>query len=356
MSSRKYVICVTSLLYVFIILNFTLWHCITRQAFAQKDLNRLGTLISTESLTQNVKYSKHHTEFKDYISSGMKESFDVITIGDSFSNGGGYTYYQDYLEDKYGIKCLNVRFVYNCLDDLYILINSGMLDKINPKVVILESVERSVQGSLGINKIDSESISGQKANNFMHRKNEQKKLRALSSGIFSSLTVQANMDLIYNKLYHIVNNERLSPEVYITELNRNVFTNPGYEHTLLHYYFDLNYMTAPVNAETVNMNLNNAARILREKGIMLIFMPCADKYDLYYPYVINHNGRPENNFFPEMRRVSPKEYVFIDTMKILRDALERGEQDIYWFGDTHWSWKGAELVCDELVKYFDWLN
>lgn len=100
MTAKKYVMLTILLLYAFVILNFILWHCITGQAFAQKDLNRLGSLISTESLTQNAKYSKHHTEFKDYISSGMKESFDVITIGDSFSNGGGYTYYQDYLEDN----------------------------------------------------------------------------------------------------------------------------------------------------------------------------------------------------------------------------------------------------------------
>ncbi|MBQ6112250.1 MAG: hypothetical protein IJL01_07645, partial [Synergistaceae bacterium] len=220
MSSRKYVICVTSLLYVFIILNFTLWHCITRQAFAQKDLNRLGTLISTESLTQNVKYSKHHTEFKDYISSGMKESFDVITIGDSFSNGGGYTYYQDYLEERYNIRCLNVNFTDHCLNDLYALINSGMLSEIKPKAVILESAERLLQDRFGVKEIDSESITAERAKNFINNRRTGKTSQSLASGFFPPVAAQANMDFIKNILYHKIDTERLSPAVYITELDR----------------------------------------------------------------------------------------------------------------------------------------
>ena len=352
MTSRKYVMCVVSLLYVFMILNITLWHCLIKQAFTQGDLNRLGSFISTEPLTQDVKYAKHHTSLREYITSGQKESFDVITIGDSFSSGA----YQDYLVNQYGIKILNAGISGNSLEDVYILVKSGIIDEIHPKAIILESVERSVQGRLGMRKTDSEAKSVTEAKELIHRISTKRTSASLSSGLLPPLAVNAAMNFIYNKLSHIIDTERLSPEVYITDLNRNFFTNPGYEHTLLHYYEDLNYLTAPVNTEIVNMNLNHAARILREKNIQLIFFAGVDKYDLYYPYITNHNSRPENQFFHDMRNVSPKDYVFIDTMKIFREALERGEQDIYWFGDTHWSWKGMQLFCDELVKYFNWLN
>lgn len=356
MTSRKYVICVTSLLYAFMILNIVMWHCLTKNAFVQNDLNRLGSFISTESLTPNANYSKHHTDFNDYLESPKRESFDVITLGDSFSRREAGFYYQDYLEEKYNIRCLNVNFTDHCLNDLYALINSGMLSEIKPQAVILESAERLLQDRFGVKEIDSEAITAERAKNFINNRRTGKTSQLLASGFFPPVAMQANMDFIKNILYHKIDPERLSPAVYITELDRNFFTNPGYEHTLLYYYEDLQYLNAPLNAEMMNMNLNKAAEILREKGIIPIFMLCADKYDLYYPYIINHNGRPENNFFPEMRRVSPKEYIFIDTMKIFRGELERGEKDIYWFGDTHWSRKGAELVCDELVKYFDWLN
>ena len=159
------------------------------------------------------------------------------------------------------------------------------------------------------------------------------------------------MKHIYHNLYHFMKPEQLSPEVYITHLDRNFFTNPGQERTLLHYHEDLNYLRTPLNAEMVNQNLNNAARLLKSKGIKLIFFAAADKYDLYYPYIIDKRGRPENPFFRKMREVPGKEYVFVDALTPLRDALSRGEQDIYWLNDTHWSHKGIKIFCDELVKY-----
>lgn len=356
MASKKYVMLIVSLLYTFMILNLALWHFVVKDIFIMGSLNRMGNIITTSPLTAEKEYSKHHTEFKDYIISENKESFDLITIGDSFSNGGGYAYYQDYLEDRYGIKCLNIRFKNYCLEDLYVLIQSGMLDEVKPKAIILEKVERGVQNELGKKEINPKANTHIEAKGIIRRSFMKKTAKSVSTGIFPPVMMNANQNFIISMILRITDHERLSPEVYIIELKQNFFTNPGYERTLLYYYVDLDYLNNPLNASMVNHNLNNAAKILREKNIQLIFFAGVDKYDLYYPYIINHNGRPENNFFPEMRKVSPKEYVFIDTMKILREALERGEQDIYWLGDTHWSWKGAELISDELVKYFDWLN
>lgn len=163
--------------------------------------------------------------------------------------------------------------------------------------------------------------------------------------------IRWNFTYIKNRLYHFIHPGQLSSEVYITELDRPFFTNPDRETTLLHYWEDLEYITHPLDAETVNQNLNTAARLLNSKGIRLIFFAAADKYDLYYPYIKDKQGRPENPFFPKMRQLQGKEYIFLDAMTPLREALTRGEQDVYWLGDTHWSWKGIKYVCDEMVKY-----
>ena len=356
MTSRKYVVIIIVLLYMFVVPNFVLWHLVIKDGFTQRDLIRLGGSDTNGPLTPNVQYSKHHTELSEYIKSGKHESFDVITMGDSFSNGGGRAYYQDYLEDRYGIKTLNMRFQNHCLQDLYILLQSGMLDELQPRAIILESVERAVQGRLGYREVKSDEITPKYAKKIFMNVYDKPEPKKLYEGFMPPLAMNASMRFIYNKLYHIFYPEKLSPEVYVNELGRDFFTNPGRENILQFYYEDLDYITKPLNAVMVNRNLNNAARILREKNIQLVFFAGVDQYDLFYPYVINKRGRPENKFFPEMRKVSPKDYVFIDTMKIFREALERGEQDIYWFGDTHWSWKGMQLFCDELVKYFNWLN
>ena len=134
-------------------------------------------------------------------------------------------------------------------------------------------------------------------------------------------------------------------------MDRNFFTNPGQENTLLFIGEDLNYLKYPLNAEMVNQNLNTAARLMKAKGIKLIFFSAADKYNLYYPYITDKKGRPENPFFRQLREVQGKEYIYVDTLTPLRQALERGEKDIYWLDDTHWSHRGIKFFCDELVKY-----
>lgn len=349
MSAKKYALSVIALLYTFMIMNFALWHGYVKEMFMQRDLNRLGYFAGNEELSPEKEYLRHHMEMKEYLQGNIKASIDVITIGDSFSNGGGGNYYQDCLAEKYGINSLNYHGKNRCLDDLYMLISSGMIDEIHPKAVILEKVERGVNGEMGTERIKISSADKNEIYELVFKENTNRS--RISRGILPPVMTEASINFLRNKLRRIYNSERLSSEVYITELDRNLFTNLGNEHTLLFYYYDLNYIDNPVNAEMINMNLNAAAEVLKSKGIKLIFMPCADKYDLYYPYIADKKGRPENNFFPVMREVQEKEYIFIDTKAILKEALMRGEKDLYWFGDTHWSWKGAEIICDELVKY-----
>lgn len=343
MSAKKYVLSYVAVMYLFMAATLVLWSEVVQPAFTQRDLNRLGSFATTPALTPEAKYSKHLTRFADYVRSGRHESFDVLTIGDSFSSGA----YQDYLVNNYGLKIINAIMSANCLEDLYTLCASGYLDEISPRVVILESVERNVQGRLGQAElkyrpeIDRQDIAAMM----------KQKPAASHYSLVSPFAVQATMIYIYNKLYHLLYPEQLSPKAYITQLDRPFFTNPGHETTLLHYCDDLGYLKQPLDAEMVNRNLNNAARLLKPKGIKLIFFAAADKYDLYYPYIINKNGRSENPFFHQMRDVQGKEYIFVDAMTPLRNALANGEQDIYWLGDTHWSWKGVKYFCDELVKH-----
>ena len=342
MTSKKYILCIASVLYIIMIVNLAFWHVIVKPIFIGRDLNRLGSFATNKPITEDIKYSRHHVRLSDYIASGSRESFDILTIGDSFSSGA----YQDYLVNHYGLKIINAnRYLKNhCLADLYLMCASGLIDRISPKFVILESVERSVQDRLGREIIVPDTHSDDV-------KLPTPQQVTISDGFMPPVMFQANARYIYNKFYSFLKPGQLSPEVYITQLDRPFFTNPGQERILLHYCDDLLYLDSPLNADRVNQNLNNAARILKAKGIKLIFFAAADKYDLYYPYIADKSGRTENPFFTTMREVRGKEYVFVDTMKPLREALERGEKDVYWLNDTHWSHKGIKLVCDELVKY-----
>ena len=352
MSAKKYVACVAGFMFVFMAANLALWHFVVKDIFMQDELNRMGSFSSTRSFTPKHEYSKRHVELKEYLASGRKESFDVVTLGDSFSNGSGAGYYQDYISEKYGLKLVNARFRNHCLEDLYILTESGMLDELNPSAVILESVGRHVQDRLGASEISPSkfSMTREYAERFLHDRVREKS-EQLASGFFAPVMTEAVKKFLVNIVYRMTDSERLGEEAYIAGLSRELFTNPVYENTLLYYYYDLNYLNESPNAEMINRNLNAAAKILADKNIKLIFMPCVDKYDLYYPYITNKRGRPENTLFDELSNMPGKNYVLIDTKAILRKELERGGKDVYWFGNTHWSWKGSEKVCDELAKY-----
>ena len=364
MTAKKYVISLISILYIFFAVNLSLWYCCTKKFFTQRDLNRLGSYYTTSDLTGLANYQRHHEEFTAetirnldaiklgsyHTSTGLIGSadyqrnhekftpgtFDIITIGDSFSQGG----YQDYFTDKLGMKVLNINMTGHCLNDIYKLISSGIIDELKPKAIILESVERSVQNRLGMTEIIPVKISREEV---LRRISRPQTSENISRGIFPPIMMKTNIKFLRDIFYRIINPEQLSPKVYINQLAQYLFTNPGQENLFMHYHEDLNYLSQTHNPEMINRNLNNAAKLLAEKNITLFFMPCADKYDLYYTYLKDKHGRPENPFFDEMRRVQPKNYIFIDTKAILRKALERG--------DTHWSWKGMERVSEEIAKY-----
>lgn len=346
MTAKKYVACLTSILALLIIINLILWHGYVKEIFIQGDLSRLGSFKINKAITPDKKFPALHVELTDYLRSGKKEFFDIITMGDSFSNGNAGNYYQDILASECNLKILNVNLGgNNILVNLYILIKSGLLDEIKPKMIILESVARSVQYRFGREEISSVNIDGTQIEKLASLR---KNMEPLTSGIFSSVIFRANLRFLRDIYYRKNNPESLSPSVFIAELDRKLFTNKNQENLFLYLYEDLFYSHTSVNIAIINKNLNSASKILAKKNIKLAFMPCVDKYDLYYPYIKNKHGRRENNLFEELRKVPNKKYIFIDTKKILREALERGEKDLYWLNDTHWSWRGMSIICREL--------
>ncbi|MEM0355056.1 MAG: hypothetical protein QXW79_05745, partial [Thermoplasmata archaeon] len=102
------------------------------------------------------------------------------------------------------------------------------------------------------------------------------------------------------------------------------------------------------SVKLMNDNLNHFADMLAKKGIKLYFMPIVDKYNLYSDYIVN-NPYPKSVFF-ELLRPLPKKYGFIDTKAILIEEIKKGERDVYYADDTHWSWKASKSIFEK-VKF-----
>jgi hypothetical protein len=97
----------------------------------------------------------------------------------------------------------------------------------------------------------------------------------------------------------------------------------------------------------LNGNLNMADRLLRRHNARLYFMPAVDKYNSYSKYLID-NRYPASRFFEELRQL-PKTYYFVDSKSILVRELDKGAVDVFYGDDTHWSWKGSEIIANSIT-------
>jgi len=337
------------LLVIFIAANYLIWKLYTEDILTFKPwhnggLDRLGYIPGAKHYRKPESIlPKKHIDNVDYAG----QHIDVLTIGDSFSNmdgNGRDPLYQDWIASTHGLEVLNIQQLNNMdsLTTLIVLLNSGYLDKIRPKHIIFESVERGILYTYA-KDIDftrtaplDEIIKYYRTAKFG---NESPPPFFINNGNFKFL--------LYRLLYK-VSDHAYNSVVYIRDLNIRAFSVPQYENKLLFINADLQIipLTTPEKIQLFNSNLNKLARLLRKKGMNLYFMPAADKYNIYSDYIID-NPYPKSIFY-ELLRNKPKAYIFVDTKTLLQEEVRKGEIDVYYADDTHWSWKGSKKIVEHM--------
>jgi len=290
---------------------------------------------------------KKHIEYSDY----NGEKIDILTIGDSFSNGavgGENPYYQDYIASNTNMNVLNLHLFTKTLEEydsprqiLSNLINNGFIDEIKPKYIILETVERSVCAYKPVNMDETMDLNWFKGLYLNYKKEKQQfdTERFFSSGFYF---------LLYNVLYKFTDKPE-GLKVYIKDLNKPVFTGK-YPDKLLFYEDDVKNIpkNSTENISRVNNELNKLAEKLQEKNITLIFLPAPDKYNIYSEYVVD-NEYDKSTFFQALNPLD-KKYKYLNTKKILRKELKNGKKDLYYLDDSHWGVNGTKAIADELCR------
>ena len=259
----------------------------------------------------------------------------------------------------------------NYIETIYSLLNSGQLEKLGVKYILIESVQRRSLERFAINDMNinisnidnfkNQILNNQKNDNLIQsHSNEQFEINWIDvfNSIFSKsnnndVSVINNLNLnafIYNAKFKIKGHGKMAPHVYRELLNKDFFSTEV-SRDLLFYDEDLKYLKyeSEENIKLLNNNFNLLAKALGEKNIKLIFMPAVDKYNLYSPYIISNTY--QKSIFFEYLDSLPKDYIFINTKKILSEQLEKGEKDIFYADDTHWSHKASEVIIkDESFK------
>lgn len=311
------------------------------------DLIRLGYLYDnptplSETL-QKVKVLPKKYQLISEIDLDKNHQFDLLSIGDSFSEQGEFGY-QNQLANK-GISVLHIdRFLSeeSPIQNLTNLINSDFFDKIKPKYVVLQTVERAIPIRANVVYNEQRTLDSLKT-----QIRERVKPETPPSGtqFFSKATLKiplANLQFLF------LNQPPFSYVYRFKSNNRELFSNEP--NTLLFFRDDFKTIPSkndPKMAKQLNDNINRINQLLKEKGIKLIFIISPDKYDLYQEYVENSK---EKSIFFSLFHPLKKDYIYIPSFEILSEAI-KNQKDIYFYDDTHWSPKAAEIISNEIYKH-----
>lgn len=353
LSYKKFVFLMVLFLILLLSFHVTVWNIYTKYVYPDQysigDLGRISyKLDSLAPRVTQVNLPKQHINFNKW----DKQPIDILTIGDSFSNGGGNgknNYYQDYLCTFYNFKILNIQDIpmKNSIETIHFLLTSSILDRLNPKAIIIESTEAQVLNRFSSNiHVPHSKLDHKTAIKYL---NQTYKYNAPKISFINNVNINA---FKYNLLYTYDDNAYTS-NCYITKLNKKLFTSKD-PYSLLFPKETINYNDSITSqkVEKVNANLNHLALFLKKKGIKLYFMPAVDKFNLYSKYVIK-NKYGQSTFFEQLRPMK-KEYKLIDTKAILKKELDKGTMDVFHSDDTHWSYKASEAIVKSLSEFQDW--
>lgn len=353
---KSFILLLTILLLIFLGFNGIIWFFWVRDLVSPSansgDLVRMGYISGIKlSHKKTFDLPNHHIDIREY----DKTPVDMITIGDSFSVGEGKghnSHYQDYIASINNLRVLNIpsyvhkgkEFQFQPILTLSKIINSGYLDIMKPKYLLLESIERlaiprlTSEFTLNITSSIDDIDNYYKNNSFDKPQNSNTELHFINNG---------NWKFISNSVqYHFKDTARNSA-IFMTKLSKPLFSS-ALSDSLLFYIDDIKAANQGTkhNIEILNQNLNTISAILQKKGITLVFMPIVDKLNLYHPYLISRKY-PESSFFEELRKVD-KNYIFIDTKEILSHSLNKGELDIFHQDDSHWTWKASKAIFEKI--------
>jgi hypothetical protein len=353
-SYKKFVFLMVLFLILLFSFHVTVWNMYTKYIFPNTyhvgDLGRLSySLDSLSPKIDKVTLKKQHINFNQW----NGEKLDILTLGDSFSQGGAgglNPFYQDYIATYSNQTVMNIQILEknaNYLEMVYLLENSGLLDKIKPKVIIIESTERSVLEKFAIENIDTNiTIELKLLQQLLHNIEGSDKTLDNQVSFINNININA---LKYNFLYHYDDNAYTS-NCYIIKLNNSMFTSKN-PYNLLFYKDTIKYNESITSEkiQKVNENLNRLSLELKKKGIKLYFMPAVDKLNLYSKYIID-NKYGQSTFFEQLRPMK-KEYELIDTKAILEKEIDRGVKDVFYSDDTHWSYKASDAIAKSLKEF-----
>lgn len=322
--------------------------------FEQGDLVRMSYLKSDYDYSNvfNAEYSSKDIVIFNDSSIVKKKKWKFFTIGDSFTKQGKIGYVSK-LSAKYPNNVVSFNTSYllggDPLTSLYGLINSDYFDSIQVEYVIFQSVERYLASrGVGLNRDAQYSYSMVQEKVLQDKQELLEERKAALTAKKPPYPTDRFVKFPLNNIMYRYNPTGGNELVYKELLNTSLFSTNRKD--LLFFREDVDYLEFNNNADHVkklNDNLNEIALALKEKGIKFIVLISPDKFDLYYPYLVNKNRYTKPLFFEHFNQLE-KNYLYVDAHTILREKLKQKTKDIYLYDDTHWSPWATEIIATEI--------
>lgn len=140
-------------------------------------------------------------------------------------------------------------------------------------------------------------------------------------------------------------------------LNKACFTHPVYSDKIFIYNSKtikdgdiLWRLNTEEDYAEMNKNIDELFELSEAKGINLILLIAADKYDTYSPWISDAH---ETN--PTLSRIADNERIYI-SKDCLQKAISDDVMDVYKLNNTHWSVVGADIVASSLYEWMKTKN
>ena len=149
------------LIVLFLSYHIVIWNFYTSKMLNLPEKNSVGDLGRMSYQINSLHYRKNFVDLNKthlYRANFLGEKIDIVTLGDSFFNGGGggkNAYIQDYLVQDTNMSVLNILNFNPQQSPLSLIenmIDVGWFAKYKPKYFILETVERNVPNIFNLTK------------------------------------------------------------------------------------------------------------------------------------------------------------------------------------------------------------
>ena len=311
------------------------------------DLMRLGLIDGGAEYTdsiRNLALPEVYYLGQDNDSLLRLDTCGVLVVGDSFSHGGGVGKpgdYVNYLAHESGRKVVvftppqDAAFD-NPMQLAFALLDQGVIDSTNCPNLVVQEVERYLVDRhckfVTTHMPIPRPAAGQQDDKDSQDKQDYSPLLRVKDYIFYRF-LGAN-------------------PIYTARLSRPLFG--GEEPGKLYFYNDdvkLGFQVTEGQRQMVVSCFENVIEAARRRGVNLVILIAADKYDMYQDYIVPENPYPAKTLNEDIAQWLPegKQYL-IFSKDVLHPLLEKGVKDVYLYNDTHWSPASSHLISQAIIQ------